>query len=255
MGLFSKILGGSKSSSSSKSESSSESRQESRDESFARSGARNRSFIDPLQSPLLGRFYGDLPGIYDQGVDTSFAPRLQSDLDQLSPAVMSGLLSTIRGDYLPGGEAFNDQMEAIGRTIQPQIASQFGRAGRFGSGLHKIGFGKALVDAGTDLYQDLYQQERDRQFNAFSGAPGIFDNFRNIYNDINYNQPYASIDAFRRRIGDPTILREGSSDSLSSSLGTSLGTSRSSSKSTSSGAGSSGGGLGGLIGFNFKKGF
>lgn len=164
-----------------------------------------RSFIDPNQAPLLNQYYSDLGEGGARGIDPNIMKQLQGGLGELNPAIMEGLLSTIRGDYLPGGEAFGNQMDAIGREIQPQLASQFGTAGRFGSGLHKLGFGKALTDAGTGLYQ----QERSRQQSAISGAPGIFNNL----SQMNYDQPYAKMDAYRKRIGNPTVLSEGSSSS------------------------------------------
>ena len=178
------------------------------------------SFIDPNQSPLLNQYYGDIQGAYGQGVDPQMQQQLQGGLGELTPEVMEGLLSTVRGDYLPGGEAFNTQMEAMGRQIQPQLASQFGTAGRFGSGLHKIGLGQGLADAGAGIYS----QERGRQESAISGAPGIYNNL----SQTAYGQPYAGLDAYKQRIGSPTVLSQGSSSSSP--------------------------GLGSLVGFNFGMG-
>jgi hypothetical protein len=177
----------------------------------------SQSFIDPNQAEYLKQIYGDAASIYG-GSQTN--PFFQQSFNQMMPQINQGLLSTLRGDFLPGGEAFESQMRSIGNTIRPQLASQFGTAGRFGSGLHKIGYENRMMDAGANLYS----QERGRQLGLMAQAPDIMSNMAQSY----YGLPYQRMQPFRQAIGAPTVLNRGTSSSTQ--------------------------GLGGLIGFNYELG-
>lgn len=87
----------------------------------------------------------------------------------LNQAAQAGLLNTLNGSFLPGGESFQQQMDAIGRAIRPSLDSQFASAGRYGSGLHKIGMEQRMTDAGLGLMN----AERGRQMQAFGMAPQL----------------------------------------------------------------------------------
>lgn len=84
------------------------------------------------------------------------------------PATMDELLATARGDYLYGGQGFNQAVEAAQRQVTPQVLSAFGRAGRDG-GLAQV----AMTQALTDPFAAQYGNERQRQLQAAQILPGM----------------------------------------------------------------------------------
>ena len=79
------------------------------------------------------------------------------------------------GDYLYGGEGFNQALEAAGRQIQPQVASMFGRSGRNQSGLADVAATQQL----GDVFAGMYGQERGRQMQGL-GMAGQMDALRGM---------------------------------------------------------------------------
>lgn len=73
----------------------------------------------------------------------------------------------IQGDYLYGGPGFTAAVEAAQRQVLPQVQSQFGRAGRAGSGLAREAQTRALAD----VFAQQYGDERQRQMRAMAAAP------------------------------------------------------------------------------------
>lgn len=74
------------------------------------------------------------------------------------------LESTARGDFLFGGQGFNQAVDAAVRAALPQIRSVFGSAGvgGFGGGLSQAAVGQAA----TDAFARQFQTARGRQLGA-----------------------------------------------------------------------------------------
>jgi len=77
--------------------------------------------------------------------------------------------STLRGDFLSGGPGFDAAYQSAANRIIPQVSSQFGRAGRTGSGLAQTAQTGALGDA----FANLYDRERGRQVTTSALAPQL----------------------------------------------------------------------------------
>lgn len=100
-----------------------------------------------------------------EGVDTSI-------LDQLlatGPGVPSEATETLRrtagGDFLFGGEGFNDAVDAAIRAVTPQVRTLFGRQGGVGGGTGSLAEA-AIAEAGIDAFAEQFGQERRNQLNA-----------------------------------------------------------------------------------------
>jgi len=72
------------------------------------------------------------------------------------------------GDYLHGGDAYNEAVNAATRHVLPQIQSQFGGSGRHSSGLADVAMARELGDA----HARQYGSERDRMMAALNMAQG-----------------------------------------------------------------------------------
>ena len=106
----------------------------------------------PFSSDQLAGFQSQRDAVNSQN--------FQTPLDQL--------LATARGDYLYGGQGFNEAVAAAQRQVMPQVLSRFGLANRDG------GLGAtALAGAITDPFAAQYSQERARQLNASEILPGM----------------------------------------------------------------------------------
>lgn len=99
------------------------------------------------------------------------------------------LLSTIRGEYLDPTQ--NPAYGGLMQDVRNQVNSQFGAAGRTGSGAHTGAMTQAMMDSAGRLYQqerqnqlgaasgyygsaaDAYQRERTNQLNATQLAPTL----------------------------------------------------------------------------------
>lgn len=83
--------------------------------------------------------------------------------DTSNPALQS-LTNTANGDFLFGGQGFDEAVNASVRAAQPHILSTFGGAGPGGStsGLAQTAIGKSAIDA----FASQYGQERNRQQGA-----------------------------------------------------------------------------------------
>lgn len=91
-----------------------------------------------------------------QGVDP------QSFID---PAAFGALQSTAGGDFLFGGQGFQQAVDAAVRAAQPSILSTFGGAGRGTGGLAQA----AIAQQATDAFAQQFGSERQRQL-AAAGA-------------------------------------------------------------------------------------
>lgn len=86
-----------------------------------------------------------------------------------------GLLGTIQGDYMrPGSNPFLDQTYGLASgRVAGDVDKRAALLGRTGSGAHLSSVGGALGGLANQIYGQNYQQERDRQMQAISQAPGF----------------------------------------------------------------------------------
>lgn len=82
----------------------------------------------------------------------------------LPPESIAALQSTARGDFLFGGQGFDQAVDAAMRAALPQIRSVFGSAGAGGAtgGLAQTAVGQAAIDA----FAGQFGAERGRQLSA-----------------------------------------------------------------------------------------
>ena len=131
--------------------------------------------------PYLQNAFSEAGNLYNNsGPFIGFNPQQEQAMGLISDRALQGtpgvfgdvnnqLSSTLQGDYLHGGSGFNAAYQAAANKIIPQVNSAFGAAGRSGSGLAATAQTQALGDA----FAGLYGQERGRQLQAASLAPGV----------------------------------------------------------------------------------
>lgn len=97
----------------------------------------------------------------------------------LDTAAYQNIMGTLSGDYLQGGDAFQQSLDAAvrdtERRVLPRIDSAFNRSGRFGSGLAQEAVASAIADTVGSRYADNYAAERENQLRASVLAPQIAD--------------------------------------------------------------------------------
>lgn len=118
----------------------------------------------PMQS-FPGQTYAD------------FSPQTEQALNLTEQRALSGspvqrsanqqLMQTLGGDYLFGGEGFNQAFDAAQRRITPQVQSAFNKGGRLNSGLARVAETQALGDA----FASQYGKERENQIRSMLFAP------------------------------------------------------------------------------------
>jgi len=81
------------------------------------------------------------------------------------------LQNTANGDFLFGGQGFNEAVQAAMRSAQPGIASMFGGAGRGGAtgGLAQSAIGQSAIDA----FARQFSGERANQLGAANSLAGL----------------------------------------------------------------------------------
>lgn len=105
-----------------------------------------------------------------QGAQGMGAPAGQAQLEQLASGQMvpdearQALSATSGGDYLAGGQGFDEAVEASIRAAQPGVLSTFGSAGRGGAtgGLAQT----AMSQVASDAFARQFAQERQNQIGA-----------------------------------------------------------------------------------------
>lgn len=134
-------------------------------------------------NPLLGGAQNVLSGIYEEQTNPaiSYAQQFASGNQPINPAstilgnlsVGSGqgsgaktLLSAARGEFLGQNPYAQDQFSNIANEIQDRVNSQFGAAGRGGSGMHAATTAREIGRAGANFFGNLYNQERANQLGA-----------------------------------------------------------------------------------------
>jgi hypothetical protein len=84
----------------------------------------------------------------------------------------NALNQTLSGDYLNSiSDRISPQLSVLQNQIRKGIDSQFAGAGRYGSGLHQGAIAEAENNAATNLFGNLYNQERGYQQQALGLAP------------------------------------------------------------------------------------
>ena len=139
---------------------------------------------------------GTPPTYYPGSTVTPFSQQTEDALNSIEGRARTGsgvqaagnqqMLNTIQGGYL-NANPYLDSMynraarpvaENFANSVAPSIQAQFGRAGRYGSGLYQQAqstaqdnLGRTLGEMGTDIYGRAYESERGRQQEAIRGAP------------------------------------------------------------------------------------
>jgi hypothetical protein len=109
-----------------------------------------------------------------QGVP-GFATTALTDLSgkigdyEIPPEALQQLQDTLGGDFLYGGQGFNQAVEAAQRAAMPGILSTFGAAGRGTGGLAE----HAIAQSGIDAFARLFDSERGRQLQAAQILPQL----------------------------------------------------------------------------------
>jgi hypothetical protein len=125
-----------------------------------------------LDSPPPAFYPGSTVQPYSPETNTALQLRTLRALNgsPVQDAANSQLTGTLNGDYLFGGQGFNQAVDAASRKILPQVVnSAFERAGRTGSGLAST----ARTQAFRDSFADQYGQERQNQMRGLLTSPSV----------------------------------------------------------------------------------
>lgn len=141
--------------------------------------AQQRPYLQDVFSAAQQQYRAPGPSFFPGKTYAEFSPETEESLRGIAARARAGspaqqaaeqnIASTLRGDYLYGGPAFNRALEAAQAQIIPSIESRFARSGRFGSGLARAAEAKAL----GDVFAGQYGQERMAQQRAAMLAPQI----------------------------------------------------------------------------------
>ncbi len=126
-----------------------------------------------LNQPGPGYFPGNTVVPYSPETNLALNMQTQRAL-QGSPiqhAANDQLTSTLKGDYLYGGQGFNAAVDAATRKALPVVQSAFEKSGRTGSGLAQA----AVAEAIASPFAELYGQERQNQQRGMLFAPQVAD--------------------------------------------------------------------------------
>lgn len=214
------------------------------------------SFLRPFleqSAGVAGGALGDLQGLINSGnLVSGFNSDQLAGFDQARDVALGGggfiptaqeqALSTARGDFLFGGQGFNEAVDASVRAAQPGILSTFGGAGRGTGGLAQ----QAIAQSSADAFARLFSQERSRQTEAASRLPGLGLLGSNILSSIGGQQQNQA----QRELSAPINAQQSLFGSALGGLPTSslIGQSQTSTQPLfqNQGAGILGGGLAGL---------
>lgn len=146
---------------------------------------KSKSSTRPIYKSEIGSAAGALKSAYDQNsagtqqIADSVTSRLPGLADKafgensLLKAAQGYATDTIGGKYL-ANNPFVDEMAGNARSAAADdVQSYFGKLGRVGSDSNMAGFARGVNEADLNFRGNIYGQERDRQQQAASMAPGL----------------------------------------------------------------------------------
>jgi len=219
-------------------------------------GANSQGSIAPMDPAYISAL-NQTAGIAQNGTQTS-----QSGLDLAN--------KTLGGYFLNSNPYIDATFNRGADQIQSRVNSQFGLAGRTGSGAHQGVMGSTLGNLATDIYGGNYANERQNQMNAMSMLPQL--QAANYYDPsvlagvgqsrMNYNQqlldaPYTQLSRYGNIISPAfgptgTSTTQPYSNNMGSTLGSLLGMGAGAAMGGVPGA-MLGGQFGGMAGSMFNK--
>lgn len=124
-----------------------------------------------IEKPYPGQTVAPLSGYSQQAVDLMAQRGLNGS--PLQTAAQTEATKTLNGDYL--GPDSNPWLAEIAKRnagdITSQVQSQFGAAGRSGSGINQQVLARSIGDANNQLYGNAYNDERQRMQQQVALAP------------------------------------------------------------------------------------
>jgi len=131
---------------------------------IVKAGLQAGNYVNRM-APMLDQGYQQaLTGQFIPGSTANTLEGISSNPFQLDPTAQNALASTAAGNYMYGGPAFNEAVQASIRAANPQVLNTFGAGG---SGAIKGGLADAArQQVASDAFARLYSQERQNQINA-----------------------------------------------------------------------------------------
>lgn len=146
---------------------------------------KSKSSTKPIYKSEIGSAAGALKSAYDQNsagtqqIADSVTSRLPGLADKafgpnsLLKSAQGYATDTINGKFL-NNNPYVDQMAGQARSAAANdVQSYFGKLGRVGSDSNMAGFARGVNEADLNFRGNIYGQERDRQQQAASMAPGL----------------------------------------------------------------------------------
>lgn len=93
-------------------------------------------------------------------------------------------LKTAKGEYLNANPYLDRNVNTALDQVQSRVNSQFGLAGRTGSGANQDVMSRGMGDVASQMYGNNYQNERNRQFQAMGLAPQLANYAPDIMGEI-----------------------------------------------------------------------
>ena len=130
-------------------------------------------------------YQSDVPQYFPEATYVPFSGQTEAALRLQEQRALAGspllgssqqeIQNILSGQYLdPTTNPYLQQAyERAAGGVKSDIASQFARAGRYGSGAMTETLGKSLGDIASQIYGGAYQQERARQLQAAQLAPQL----------------------------------------------------------------------------------
>lgn len=141
--------------------------------------------LNNLSGRLSGATADDLVAPFSQDQLAAFdMARGATSQGGALPTAMDAFQSTARGDFLFGGQGFDEAVNAAMRQAQPHILSRFGGSGRGTGGLAQAAIGQAA----TDAFAGQFGQERQRQMQAAQMLPQLASQGVNMLGNIGQQQ-------------------------------------------------------------------
>ena len=126
--------------------------------------------LQDLQTQLSGagadELIAGLDPLQEEGFESAQAAVSEGGI---IPTVTQDLLNTAQGNFLFGGEGFDQAVQASIDAAQPAILSSFGRAGGTPGGLAQT----AIQQVASNAFANLFNQERQRQQAARAALPQL----------------------------------------------------------------------------------